>query len=98
MSIKFVAEIGLNHNGNFDLCQEMIKQAKFAGADVVKFQLGWRSQENEINHIDAVLWYCEKHDLEPDSVNRLITKGLKEKIEANARELNFLEKTATLPI
>tara|TARA_B100001057_G_scaffold357988_1_gene360072 strand:- start:158 stop:850 length:693 start_codon:yes stop_codon:yes gene_type:complete len=52
MSIKFVAEIGLNHNGNFDLCQEMIKQAKFAGADVVKFQLGWRSQENEINHID----------------------------------------------
>ena len=30
-------------------------------------------------------WY-----IEPDTVGRLITKGLKEKIEANARELNYL--------
>ena len=52
----------------------------------------------EKSHMDAVLYYCEKNDLEPDSVSRLITKGLKEKIEANARDLNFLEKTATLPI
>ena len=48
--------------------------------------------------LDAVIWYCQKNELEPDSVGRLITKGLKEKIEANARELNFLEKTAQLPI
>ena len=52
----------------------------------------------KMSHMDAVLYYCEKNDLEPDSVGRLITKGLKEKIEANARDLNFLEKTATLPI
>ena len=56
------------------------------------------SKNKEINHMDAVLYYCEKNNLEPDSIGRLITKGLKEKIEANARELNFLEKTATLPI
>ena len=54
--------------------------------------------EKRINHMDAVIWYCQKNDLEPDTVGRLITNGLKEKIEANARELNFLEKTATLPI
>ena len=48
--------------------------------------------------MDAVLWYCSKNDLEPDTVGRLITKGLKEKIEANARELNFLERTAQLPV
>ena len=29
--------------------------------------------------------YCEKNNLEPDSIGRLITKGLKQKIEANAR-------------
>ena len=56
------------------------------------------AQDKKINHMDAVLWYCSKNDLEPDTVGRLITKGLKEKIEANARELNFLEKTAQLPI
>ena len=48
----FIAEIGLNHNGNFDLCFELIKQAKLAGADIVKFQLGWRDKPNEINQMD----------------------------------------------
>jgi len=50
--LTFIAEIGLNHNGNFDLCFELIKQAKFAGADIVKFQLGWRDKPNEINQLD----------------------------------------------
>ena len=48
----FIAEIGMNHNGNFDLAYELIKQAKYAGADIVKFQLGWRDGEGEINQID----------------------------------------------
>ena len=50
--LVFIAEIGLNHNGNFDLCFELIKQAKFAGADIVKFQLGWRDKPGEINCIN----------------------------------------------
>ena len=32
----------MNHNGNFDLCFELIKQAKLAGADIVNTpELGW---------------------------------------------------------
>ena len=30
--MRFIAEIGLNHNGNLDLCHELIRQAKLAGA------------------------------------------------------------------
>ena len=55
-------------------------------------------KEKQVSHMDAVLWYCDQQDIEPDSVKSLITKGLKEKIEANARELNFLPKQAQLPI
>jgi hypothetical protein len=55
-------------------------------------------KNKSISHMDAVLWYCEQQDIEPDSVKSLVTKGLKEKIEANARELNFLPKQAQLPI
>ena len=51
----FIAEIGLNHNGNFDLSYELIKQAKLAGADIAKFQLGWRQEEGEINHMDMTI-------------------------------------------
>ena len=55
-------------------------------------------KEKNLTHMDAVLWYCEQEGLEPDSLGTLISKGLKEKIEANARELNFLPKQAQLPI
>jgi len=34
----FIAEIGINHNGDLKLAKKLIKTAKQAGADVVKFQ------------------------------------------------------------
>ena len=55
-------------------------------------------KEKSITHMEAVLWYCKKEGIEPDTVSSLISKGLKEKIEANARELNFLPRQAQLPI
>ena len=36
--IFVIAEIGINHNGNMSIAKKMIKQAKLAGADAVKFQ------------------------------------------------------------
>lgn len=51
-----------------------------------------------ISYMDAVLDYCEKNQMEPDAIAPLISKPLKEKIEADARELNFLPRVATLPI
>jgi sialic acid synthase SpsE len=73
----FVAEIGLNHDGNFDLAYELIRQAKRAGADVAKFQFGWRSRSDEINHIDLtraqqLKQWCD--DLEIEMLASLITE------------------------
>ena len=48
----FIAEIGMNYNGHFPLCYELIKHAKFSGANIVKFQLGWRDKPGEINQLD----------------------------------------------
>ncbi len=56
------------------------------------------AKEKQITHMDAVLLYCKDNQIEPEKVSSLITKGLKEKIEANARDLNFLPKVASLPI
>jgi Sialic acid synthase len=36
--VFIVAEIGNNHEGDFDVAQELIRQAAIAGADAVKFQ------------------------------------------------------------
>ena len=55
-------------------------------------------KDKNITHMEAVLWYCQKEGIEPDTVSNLLSKGLKEKIEAKARELNFLPRQAQLPI
>lgn len=48
----FIAEIGMNYNKNFALASEMIRRAAEAGADIAKFQLGWRDQPGELNVIN----------------------------------------------
>ena len=54
--------------------------------------------EKKITHMEAVLEYCKNQGIEPDSVGRLVSKSLKYKIEANARDLNYFPKRAKLPI
>jgi N,N'-diacetyllegionaminate synthase len=74
----FIAEIGMNHNGNFSLAYELIKQAKLAGADIAKFQLGWRDKPGEINQITPDIMaqlkrWCDYFDIE--FMVSIITRG-----------------------
>ena len=69
MSVIFVAEIGMNSDGNFDLNYELIRQAKWAGADIAKFQVGWRGGKDEINYMDEdrlllLQKWCKQFDIE----------------------------------
>ena len=70
-----------------------MQSAKTFSLEVEKLAL-----EKKITHMEAVLEYCKEHQLEPDSVGRLISKSLKDKIEANARDLNYFPKREKLPI
>ena len=57
-----------------------------------------KAKDSDTSYLAALLDYCEKNSVEPEQIKPLITKSLKEKLEVNARELNFLPKVATLPI
>lgn len=37
--VKIIAEVGVNHNGSFDIAAKMVKVAKECGVDCVKFQI-----------------------------------------------------------
>ena len=54
----------------------------------------------EMNYIDAICYYCEINNLEIESVTKLVSKPLKEKLKYDAQELNFMKKTsrAKLPL
>ena len=36
--VQIIGEIGINHNGDLDLCKRLIDSAVLAGCDYVKFQ------------------------------------------------------------
>lgn len=85
----FVAEIGLNHDGNFDLAYELIRQAKISGADIAKFQFGWRDKPEEINYIDEkraaqLKKWCDYFEIEM-MVSPITEKGynISKKIKLN---------------
>jgi hypothetical protein len=54
----------------------------------------------EMKYIDAIVLFCEKNNIDVESVPKLISKPLKEKIKGEAMELNLLKRTshAKLPI
>ena len=54
----------------------------------------------DMNYIDAIIHFCEQNNIDVESVPKLISKPLKEKIKYEASELNFLKRSsrAKLPI
>jgi len=54
----------------------------------------------DMKYIDAIVFFCEKNNVDVETVPKLISKPLKEKIKCEAIELNFLKRTshAKLPI
>ena len=53
-----------------------------------------------ITYMDAIIWYCEENKIEVESVGRLISKSLKEKIQVEASKANLIkiEQTGKLPV
>lgn len=52
--------------------------------------------ELRIPYMEAVLHVCEKNQIEPEDVKKFISPVIKDKIEAEAMNLNFLPKGNTL--
>lgn len=54
------------------------------------------ADDKEIGLIDTILMYCEDNYIEPEDVSSLINRSLKDKIEMEFQDMNYLPKTATL--
>lgn len=47
-----------------------------------------------MNYIDAICHYCEINNIEVESVSKLISKSLKERLKWDAVRLNYIKKTS----
>ena len=56
--------------------------------------------QEDMNYIDAIVYFCDLNAIDLESVPKLISNPLKEKIKYEASELNFLKRSsrAKLPL
>lgn len=58
------------------------------------------AQSNSGDYMSAIIVYCEKNDIEIESIAKYIKNNvvLKAKLQEEAEELNYLDKIPRLPI
>lgn len=52
--------------------------------------------EKRLSYMDAIVWLCEEHNIEIEDCRKFINPIIKDKLEAEARRLNFLPRTNEL--
>jgi len=59
-----------------------------------------KESNGQLNYIEAILTFCEENEIELESVSKLLSKTLKEKLKYDAQRLSFMKKSskAKLPI
>jgi hypothetical protein len=80
---------------NLDQELEKILESKFFCPSRFAQEIETIVHKNDnMNYIDAIVFFCEQNNIDLESVPKLISKPLKEKIKCDAMELNFLKKTS----
>ena len=79
---------------------EKVIESKFLTPSKFALEIEKIVSEEKFNYIDAICHYCEINELEVESVTKLISKPLKEKLKWDATRLNFMKRTsrAKLPL
>ena len=79
---------------------EKVIESKFLTPSKFAIEIEKIVANEDLNYIDAIVHYCESNSLEVESVTKLISKPLKERLKWDAIRLNFMKKTsrAKLPL
>ena len=48
--------------------------------------------DKRISYMDAIIWLCEEHSIELEDIRKFISPIIRDKLEAEARKLNFLPR------
>ena len=55
-------------------------------------------QNKRCSYMDAIVLYCEENEMEVESAAKLLNTRIKEKLEVEFMELNYIPKVNTLPV
>ena len=76
----------------------LLTKGEFTTPEEFSVNIEKMAKARKIGYIEALLEYCEMRDIEPASVAKSITSSLKQKLQAEAEDLNLLKtKSGKLP-
>lgn len=68
---------------------------KFLNKDIFAENIEKYVLETGMNYIDAIVDYCVTHNIEIESIGKLVSKPLKEKLRYDATVLNYLKGSSS---
>jgi len=81
---------------------ELIKEleSKFLSQSKFSTDIEELVRESGLTYIESIVTYCDENTIDIESVSKLISKPLKERIRCEAMQLNYLKKSsrAKLPL
>ena len=92
MAIKIPMDIFMDKDTKKQIDQ--ILKEKFYCPSKFAQEIETTVQEEKCSYIDAIIFFCDKNKIDLESVPKLLSKPLKEKIKCEAIQLNFLKKTS----
>lgn len=76
----------------------LITKGEFNNPEEFSIFIEREAKRKRIGYLETLLEYCENKDIDPSSVGKSITTSLKQKIQAEAEDLNLLKtKSPKLP-
>ena len=75
---------------------ELIKEleSKFLSQSKFSNDIEELVKESGLTYIESIVTYCDENIIEIESVSKLISKPLKEKLKYDAQKLNYMKKTS----
>ena len=54
-------------------------------------------KSKKMTYMDAIHYYCEQNNIEPETIGKLVQGALKSKVREEAENLHFLPKPTRIP-
>lgn len=76
----------------------LIITRRFRSSNEFSMYIEENVKAKKISYMDAVIEYCDKMDIDIDSIGPLVNQSLREKIQFEAEQANLIKPKGHLPI
>jgi Phage late-transcription coactivator len=80
------------------LTDSLIITKKFRSPNEFSLYIEEKVTKEQIGYMDAIIQYCEEIDIDIESISKLVNQSLKDKVQNEAEEQNYIKRRGKLPL